>query len=241
MTRRRAAVALSLPLLLVAPGACGGDDGQITAVGDPSGSGRSGLPDPADPAAPADPSDPTGEPSRQDPSATTTTVPYQSATPDQILLAAVAEFRQNLDVGLPIRALELTVWFPESGAPYASLQHQDPDAPANVDQRDWRDGRVSGPEPVRLTGDGDLEANLFSLDEIAWETVAAGLAGAPALVEAKLGRPIEDGRGVTHVIATKDLPFSPNTVVRVYVDGGARTTGGYVEYLADGTVGEVQA
>ena len=43
------------------------------------------------------------------------------------------------------------------------------------------------------------------------------------------------------MIITKDLPFSANTVVRIYVDGGPRASGGYVQYLADGTLDKVQA
>jgi hypothetical protein len=178
-----------------------------------------------------------GEPSTR-PSTTSTTAPVP-ATPAESLLAAVTAYRQALPG--PIRALRFTTHLPGNGVPYASLQSQDPAVPANVDERAWRNGQVGPPEPVRLTGTGTLEESLFSLDEINWDAVAAALAGAPALVEQQLGRPLDGSDGVTHIIATKDLPFSPATVVRVYVDGGDRTTGGYVELLADGSVGEVQA
>ena len=95
---------------------------------------------------------------------------------------------------------------------------------------------------MRLTpANSPVTDRLFPLDQVNWLAVAAALPGAPALVQQQLGVPLENGDGVTHLIATSDLPFSPNKVVRVYVDGGDRTTGGYVQYLADGTLDKVQA
>lgn len=176
-----------------------------------------------------------GEPSRNG-GATTTAAPA-SADPSAALLAAVGAYRAELGL---VRALRFTCHFPTTGGPYASLQSQDPAVPANVDERAWRDGEVGPPEPVRLFPGTDLAAELYAFDAIAWDAVAAALPGVPALVAAQVGAPLENSDGVTHVIAESDLPFSPTTVVRVYVDGGDRSTGGYVQLRADGSVEAVR-
>ena len=139
-----------------------------------------------------------------------------------------------------MRTLQLTIHFPVDSASYASLRSQDPALTANVDERAWRGGVVSDPEPVVLSGIGVLDEHLFPLDEIDWTAVAAALATAPDLVAAEVG-PLENSSGVTHLIATKNLPFSADTVVRVYVDGGDRRPGGYVQYFSNGTLDKVQA
>jgi len=183
-----------------------------------------------------------GEPSRSSTApATPTAVALVAATPGESLLAAVAAYQQSVGADGPVEALQLTAHFPVGTPAYASLQSQDPDTPANVDERGWRNGMVGSPSPVRLSGDGTLAENLFPLDSVDWNAIAAAMAGVPQLVEQKLATTLENSDGVTHVIAEKDLPFSPNTVVRVYVDGGDRTSGGYVQYRADGTLDKVQA
>jgi len=181
-----------------------------------------------------------GEPSKGGGSPATTAVPA-AQPPGPSLQAAVAAFRAALGPAGPIRALQYTQHFPVGDASYAMLQSQDPAVPANVDERDWRDNRVGSPQPVKLSGQGTLEENLFSMDEVNWDAAAANLAGAQALVEQKKGGPLDGSTGVTHIIVEKDLPFSANTVVRVYVDGGPRADGGYVQYLADGSLDKVQA
>jgi hypothetical protein len=176
------------------------------------------------------------------PPAEETTTSVQGELPaGEALLAGVDAYAREL--GPAIRALQYTQHFPVGSGSYASMQYQVPDSPQNVDERDWRDGRLGDPQPVRLTiaPGATLEENLFAFSEINWPAIAAAMPGAPALVEQKLATPLENSDGVTHIIAEKDLPFTSNTVVRVYVDGGDRTNGGYVEYLADGTVAEVQA
>ncbi len=178
-----------------------------------------------------------------DPADTTdsTTTAVVSKAPGDSLAAGVAAYSEVL--GPTIRALEYIQHFPVGDESYASLQYQVPDKPQNVDQRDWRNGKVGEPKPVQLntSSGGTLEENLFTTSEVNWAAIAAAMPGAQALVEQKLGTTFEGSDGVTHIIAVKDLPFSPNTVVRVYVDGGDRSGGGYVQYLADGTLDKVQA
>lgn len=49
----------------------------------------------------------------------------------------------------------------------------------------------------------------------------------------------EGSTGVTHLIIEKNLPFDEDTVVNIYVDGGTRSQGGYVSFLADGSLEKV--
>ena len=94
-------------------------------------------------------------------------------------------------------------------------------------------------EPVRLTPLDDLTTDLWGMDSVNWNAVAAALPGVQALVEQSAGAPFEGSTGLTHLIAEYGAPFYAATVVRVYVDGGPRTTGGYVALNADGTVADV--
>ncbi len=59
-------------------------------------------------------------------------------------------------------------------------------------------------------------------------------------MEGRIG-PLSNSTGVTHLIAQRNLPFSGEVAVRVYVDGGDRSNGGYVQYLANGTLDRVRA
>jgi len=144
--------------------------------------------------------------------------------------AAVAAFRAKVG---EFRALELTVNF-NSTSSRAQLEAQDPAKPANVDAYEFTGASVSGPEPVKLTGDGSLEENLFAVTEVAWEKL-------PELFEqakASIGE-LEGSTGVTHFIVKKNLPFDGDTVINIYIDGGTRTSGGYVSFKADGTLKRV--
>lgn len=50
---------------------------------------------------------------------------------------------------------------------FATFQFQDPKKPENVDAWQLRDGRLEGPAPVQLIGDGELEPSLFHWSEVA--------------------------------------------------------------------------
>lgn len=236
MPVRAALTALALLAAAAAGTGCGADDGgTITKSDDPRSGARSGF-------------DTTTSPPTSEAIGGTTAAPEASLPPPAVdvpadppgaLLAAVAAFGTAL--GNPsIRTLQFMIQFPGSTASYGELQSQDPADPTHVDRRSWRDGVVGAPEPVVLAGIGELEANLFSLDEIDWNAIAPVLATAPSAVEGKVG-PLENSRGITHLIAERNLPFSNEVVVRVYVDGGDRHPGGYVQFLADATLAKVQA
>jgi hypothetical protein len=105
-----------------------------------------------------------------------------------------------------IRVLDLRIY-----SDRVLMQVQDPAKPENVDQYDYS-GRISAPIPVRLHGSGNLEDNLFNLDDVAFDRI-------PALVaEAMEKMPIEGGH-VTHIWVRRDLPFTKDIRIFVYVDG----------------------
>ncbi|MCC6184128.1 MAG: hypothetical protein IT194_05635 [Microthrixaceae bacterium] len=166
-------------------------------------------------------------------STTVATVPAPEA-----LLAAIDAFRTGLGT---TKAVELTVHFPVGSGPYASLSYQLPDRPAAVDRRDWRDGRVGEASPVKLTGSDDVAARVWDLGSVDWNAIAAAVPRATGLVETQVGGPLEGSTGVTHLIAADGAPFFDGTVIRVYVDGGTRHTGGYVALRPDGGVARVVA
>lgn len=230
----RATMAVAVVLLAVVVAACGGRDDEDRF----SAAYRKAL-ESSTTVTTGPGSVPSGEPSATAPGQEVpTTAPPASADPPASLLAAVDAFRNS--VGGGVNTVQMTVHFPTTGVAYASLRYRDPANPANVDERDWRDGNVGQPEPVRLTGVPG-EAESFVLDAIDWNAVAAALPGARALVEQQAGVAFENSDGVTHIIAKSDQPFSPATVVSVYVDGGDRSTGGYVQLRTDGSVEKVLA
>src|SRR5436305_14956195 len=125
-----------------------------------------------------------------------------------------------------VRALDLKIY-----EHYASIQAQDPAKPENVDQYDYR-GRVSEPIPVKLHGHGDLDDNLFDLDEIAFDRI-------PALVEKAVARMPMEGGAVGYILVRRGLPFTNGVRITVYLDGTRKS--GIVKADAKGRVLEVRA
>lgn len=83
--------------------------------------------------------------------------------PDLFGTTLIADTAREVEakVGAPLRLLDLEA---ENGR--LSFQVQDPKKPENVDQYELRNGRLEGPHPVQLMGDGNLEENLFLLSEV---------------------------------------------------------------------------
>ncbi len=121
----------------------------------------------------------------------------------------------------PLRMLQAIIY-----PGYAFAQVQDPSIPVNVDEYQWR-GTLGEPAPVTLTGDGDLEANLFSDTEVNWAAI-------PALVDAALAQIPIEGAEVTHVFVQRDLPFSDAVQIRVFVNGTRGS--GYLDADAQGNI-----
>jgi hypothetical protein len=129
------------------------------------------------------------------------------------------------------KSLEYTIFLGDNQRVQAQIQ--DPAKPANVDQYTLEGGSISDAVPVKLSGDGSLEENVFQASTVAWDKL-------PDMIDqAKTSIPVEDSKGVTHIIVHKNLPFDNDTVVNVYVDGGARSNGGYVSFKADGSLKKV--
>lgn len=114
---------------------------------------------------------------------------------------------------------------------YARMQVQDPAKPENVDQYDYR-GRVSEPVPVKLAGKGSLEANLFDLDDVAFDRI-------PALAEEAAAKlPMEGGK-LGHILIRRGLPFTKDVRITLYVNGTRKD--GVLKADAKGRVLEVKA
>jgi|JI10StandDraft_1071094.scaffolds.fasta_scaffold218083_1 hypothetical protein len=125
-------------------------------------------------------------------------------------------------VGAPLRVLDLQA---ENGS--LRIQVQDPAKPANVDQYELRDGRISGPAPVQLLGPGDLEASLFPM-------AAVDLAGIPEFAREALAKlAIPDAQVTSLRIRVDDPPGAirkrlhgeaapPRIIVRLYADSARK-------------------
>ncbi len=83
---------------------------------------------------------------------------------------------------------------------------------------------VQPPTEVPETAVTDLERSRFVSTDVDWSIV-------PGLVERTPRDLGVDGGTVSHVIVEKNLPFTPDLVIRVYVEGGR---GGRIDYFADG-------
>jgi hypothetical protein len=137
---------------------------------------------------------------------------------------AIAAFHEALPG--KIRVLDLKIY-----ADRVHMQVQDPAKPENVDQYDYR-GRVSDPIPVKLAGHGDLDANLFDLDEVAFDRI-------PALVEEAVARMPMEGGAVGYVLVRRGLPFTKDVRITIYLDGTRKS--GVLKADAKGRVLEVRS
>lgn len=109
---------------------------------------------------------------------------------------------------------------------YAIVTLVDPPS-GEVDRITLYAGRRPSVDPVRTHAGYDPAASTFARGEVAWDRI-------PELVErtpAQLG--IAGGK-VSHVLVARNLPFSPDTVIRVYVSSERRS--GRIDYFADGRV-----
>lgn len=134
------------------------------------------------------------------------------------VIAAIAAAR----AASPLRILDVNLY-----TDYAFADVQDPNTPANVDEFGWRNGTVGPSSPVQLTGGGDLEANLFSDTDVNWNAI-------PGLVGAALAQIPIEGAQVTHVHVYRNLPFSADVQIRVFVDG--TRTSGFLDADAQGNI-----
>jgi len=79
---------------------------------------------------------------------------------------AIAAIEQEVGAS-PARAGEVLI-YPE----YMDVEAQDPEVPEHIDEYEWRDGSVSGPEPVHLSGpQEEVEASLFPTSSVQWRDI----------------------------------------------------------------------
>jgi len=174
-------------------------------------------------------------PPAAEPTVAVETVPVETAPPVVVpevnlftgtqageMVAAIAAARG----AAPLRMLTIAIY-----PTYSFAQVQDPTIPANVDEFPWRDGSVGVSSPVQLIGEGDLEANLYSDTEVNWAAI-------PGLIEASAAALAIEGGEVTHVIVERNLPFTADVVIRVYVNGPRNS--GFVEADAQGNITAVR-
>jgi hypothetical protein len=124
--------------------------------------------------------------------------------------------------GPSVMALELTV-FPER----AVLQARHAEQPGTVVQYEYRDGKLAPPVEVELRGPGQLEDNLFPLEEAALAEIPSLSRQAVERVDAKHG-------SVHRVVVRRNLPRSSDVQLRVFVSSPARD--GHVDADADGKI-----
>ena len=94
---------------------------------------------------------------------------------------------------------------------YAMAQVQNPNKPENVDSYDWRNGKLSAPNPVKIIGSGKISDNVFPLKDV-------NLAGLPDLTKQVLDKlkDVEGGKMIGYSIDrglpfTKDIHITPLT------------------------------
>lgn len=105
--------------------------------------------------------------------------------------AAVNELRGKVAETFEVLQVQLTL------PGWITFQVRDPANPDNVDQYTWDGTSIGNPEPVRLTGSGSLDDNVFSVAEV----TQAGLEAAYLVVE---DQKVEGGE-----VASLTLSISP--------------------------------
>lgn len=130
----------------------------------------------------------------------------------------------------PAQAYEVVI-YPEG---YAFARLQVPGEPTHVDEYEWRDGQVSGPEIYDPIDDGeDLQASYFPLADIDPSVIPGLVEQTPEMCGPGLGLV------VSHVIIARDITFDPQqrVLISVYSDN-ERGEGSYIEYTLDGTLAD---
>ena len=91
-------------------------------------------------------------------------------------------------------------------------QVQDPNKPENIDGYNWRDGKLSPPNPVKIIGNGKIGDNVFPLKEV-------NLAGLPDLTKQLLDKlkDVEGGKMVGYSI-DRGLPFTKDVRIIALTD-----------------------
>lgn len=163
---------------------------------------------PPEPPAPEGSSDESGEPS---PSARM----YERGA----ARAALDELSE--EAGGKLRALDVSI-FPDR----IRVQAQSQKDRTKVEGWEIRGGQVFGPVPIRLSGAGHLEQNLFSVSAVDLDAI-------PDVVRQAKSRLSEiEGGQVNYLSVDRDLPFSRQVMFRAFVEGTEER--GYADFDAKG-------
>jgi hypothetical protein len=111
---------------------------------------------------------------------------------------------------------------------YAIATAQDPAQPGKLVGAFWRDGALGDASITTTGGDGDLSYQIFSENDVNWDSLAVLVPQAAGL----LG--IADGQVTSVVVQRVGIGNPPPVVIDVYVEGAAAK--GFVEASAAGDV-----
>lgn len=120
------------------------------------------------------------------------------------------------------------IYFYGDGRIVVSLQ--DPSKPENIDAYTFKNGKWEEPEAVKITGDGDMSANLIPLSEIKFETAAKIYKQLEEKAKTIEGAEVSDSMYYILNMARKDKLWMTS------IEGTRDSYSGY--FLADGTLKE---
>lgn len=120
------------------------------------------------------------------------------------------------------------IYFYGDGRIVVSLQ--DPSKPENIDSYTFKNGKWEEPEVVKITGDGDMSANLIPMSEIKFETAATIYKQLEEKAKTIEGGKASDSMYYILNMARKDKLWMTS------IEGTRDSYSGY--FLADGTLKE---
>ncbi|WP_407404364.1 hypothetical protein [Chryseobacterium sp.] len=120
------------------------------------------------------------------------------------------------------------IYFYGDGRIVVSLQ--DPSKPENIDSYTFKNGKWEEPEAVKITGDGDMSANLIPMSEIKFETAATIYKQLEEKAKTIEGGKASDSMYYILNMARKDKLWMTS------IEGTRDSYSGY--FLADGTLKE---
>lgn len=119
---------------------------------------------------------------------------------------------------------------------YMGVKAQDPAIPEHIDEYEWRDGSVSGPEPVHLSGpQEDTNAALFPTSVVRWRDLPTIVSKVEA--RARHARPIRiEDASASYVIVERSTSSEDDgrVEIAIYLDGPRRS--GRAELTASGDI-----
>ena len=116
------------------------------------------------------------------------------------------------------------------------VKAQDPQIAEHIDEYEWRDDTVTGPEAVHLSGpQEEVDASLFPTTAVRWSQVPRFVRDVET--RARHARPtrIEDARASYLIVDRSTSPDDDGRVeIRIYLDGPRRS--GSAELTASGDI-----